>query len=70
MDAAMAALGAGGLKIGKGAPAPPAKAAKPLDLTLEQLIALKLPLAQRLDYEHFAVVRTKLHWSGAFIEKK
>ena len=31
---------------------------------------LKLPLAQRLDYEHFAVVREKLHWSGGFIEKR
>jgi NAD+ kinase len=25
---------------------------------------LKLPLAQRVDYSHFAVVRTKLNWSG------
>jgi len=25
---------------------------------------LKLPLAQRIDYSHFAVVRTKLQWSG------
>ena len=31
---------------------------------------LKLPLAQRPDYDHFAVVRTKLHWSGGFVEKK
>jgi NAD+ kinase len=27
-----------------------------------------LPLAQRLDYSHFAVVRTKLKWSGAAVE--
>jgi NAD+ kinase len=39
----------------------------PIEITIS---ALKLPLAQRLDYEHFAVVRTKLHWSGGFIEKK
>ena len=30
---------------------------------------LRLPLAQRADYSHFAVVRTKLNWSGAFTEK-
>jgi len=30
---------------------------------------LRLPLAQRADYSHFAVVRTKLNWSGAFAEK-
>ncbi len=29
----------------------------------------KLPLVQRADYSHFAVVRTKLNWSGAFAEK-
>lgn len=29
----------------------------------------RLPLAQRGDYSHFAVVRTKLNWSGAFAEK-
>ena len=28
-----------------------------------------LPLAQRLDYSHFAVVRAKLQWSGTAIEK-
>jgi NAD+ kinase len=27
---------------------------------------LKLPLIQRADYSHFAVVRTKLNWSGGF----
>lgn len=30
---------------------------------------VRLPLAQRPDYSHFAVVRTKLNWSGAFGEK-
>jgi NAD+ kinase len=30
---------------------------------------LRLPLVQRLDHAHFAVVRTKLHWSGGFVEK-
>jgi NAD+ kinase len=29
----------------------------------------RLPLAQRTDYEHFAVVRAKLKWSGGFAEK-
>ncbi|HVU34944.1 MAG TPA: NAD(+)/NADH kinase [Opitutaceae bacterium] len=30
---------------------------------------VRLPLAQRADYSHFSVVRTKLNWSGAFTEK-
>lgn len=30
---------------------------------------LRLPLAQQLDYSHFSVVRTKLKWSGGFVEK-
>lgn len=30
---------------------------------------LRLPLVQRLEHAHFAVVRTKLHWSGGFVEK-
>lgn len=42
-------------------------AGTPIEITMSPL---KLPLAQRLDYEHFAVVRTKLHWSGGFVEKK
>ena len=42
-------------------------AGTPIEITISPL---KLPLAQRLDYEHFAVVRTKLHWSGGFVEKK
>lgn len=29
-----------------------------------------LPLAQRLDYSHFAVLRTKLKWSGGFVEQR
>ncbi|HVS52170.1 MAG TPA: NAD(+)/NADH kinase [Opitutaceae bacterium] len=30
----------------------------------------RLPLAQRADYSHFAVVRTKLKWSGGVVDKK
>lgn len=30
----------------------------------------RLPLAQRADYSHFAVVRTKLKWSGGVVEKR
>ena len=30
----------------------------------------RLPLAQRADYSHFAVVRAKLKWSGGFVEKR
>ncbi|HEY0943976.1 MAG TPA: NAD(+)/NADH kinase [Opitutaceae bacterium] len=30
--------------------------------------SLRLPLMQRLDYSHFAVVRAKLKWSGGFTE--
>ena len=29
----------------------------------------RLPLAQRKDYSHFAVVRTKLKWSGGAAER-
>lgn len=32
--------------------------------------SLRLPLAQRPDYSHFAVVRTKLKWSGGAAEDK
>jgi NAD+ kinase len=42
-------------------------AGTPVEITISPL---KLPLAQRPDYDHFAVVRTKLHWSGGFVEKK
>jgi NAD+ kinase len=31
---------------------------------------LRLPLAQRTDYAHFSVVRTKLHWSGGLTESR
>ncbi len=30
----------------------------------------RLPLAQRLDYSHFSVVRTKLKWSGGLVDKR
>ncbi len=30
----------------------------------------RLPLAQTVDYSHFAVVRAKLKWSGGFSEKR
>jgi NAD+ kinase len=35
-----------------------------------KMAKLRLPLAQRADYSHFAVVRTKLKWSGGFVEKR
>jgi NAD+ kinase len=41
-------------------------ASSPLEITVSKL---RLPLAQRDDYSHFAVVRTKLKWSGGFVEK-
>jgi NAD+ kinase len=31
---------------------------------------LRLPLVQRANYSHFAVVRTKLKWSGGFVEQR
>lgn len=37
-----------------------------LDISVAKL---RLPLVQRANYSHFAVVRTKLNWSGAFTEK-
>ena len=33
------------------------------------MAAQRLPLAQRLGYSHFSVVRTKLKWSGGVIER-
>lgn len=39
----------------------------PVEITIAQR---RLPLAQRAGYEHFSVVRTKLKWSGGFVEKK
>lgn len=45
------------LKVGVGSP---------VEITISNL---KLPLAQRVDYSHFSVVRTKLSWSGALGEE-
>ena len=39
----------------------------PVEITIARR---RLPLAQRASYEHFSVVRTKLKWSGGFVEKK
>jgi NAD+ kinase len=39
----------------------------PVDISISQL---RLPLVQRTDYAHFAIMRTKLKWSGGFVEKK
>ncbi len=39
----------------------------PVEITIARR---RLPLAQRAGYEHFSVVRTKLKWSGGFVEKK
>jgi NAD+ kinase len=38
-------------------------ASSPVEISISRL---KLPLIQRIDYSHFAVVRTKLNWSGGF----
>jgi len=38
-------------------------ASSPVEISISPL---KLPLIQRADYSHFAVVRTKLNWSGGF----
>jgi NAD+ kinase len=45
------------LKVGVGSP---------IEITISKL---KLPLAQRVDYSHFSVVRAKLKWSGALGEE-
>jgi NAD+ kinase len=42
-------------------------AQSPVEISIAKL---RLPLAQRADYSHFAVVRTKLKWSGGFVEKR
>ncbi len=42
-------------------------ARSPVEITVAKL---RLPLAQRADYSHFSVVRTKLKWSGGFVEKR
>ena len=44
------------LKVGVGSP---------IEITISKL---KLHLAQRVDYSHFSVVRTKLKWSGGLID--
>ena len=41
-------------------------ARSPVEITIAKA---RLPLAQRADYSHFSVVRTKLKWSGGFVEK-
>ena len=41
-------------------------ARSPVEITVAKQ---RLPLAQRPGYSHFSVVRTKLKWSGGFIEK-
>lgn len=38
----------------------------PVEISIAKL---RLPLAQRPDYSHFSVVRTKLKWSGGFVER-
>lgn len=38
----------------------------PVEITISKQ---RLPLVQRLDYSHFAVVRTKLKWSGGYAER-
>jgi NAD+ kinase len=39
---------------------------RPIDISLSPL---RLPLIQRPDHSHFAVVRTKLKWSGGYAER-
>jgi NAD+ kinase len=39
----------------------------PVEISVSKL---RLPLVQRTDYAHFAVVRQKLKWSGGFVEKR
>jgi NAD+ kinase len=40
-------------------------AGSPVEISIAKL---KLPLAQRVDYSHFSVVRTKLNWSGGLVD--
>jgi NAD+ kinase len=40
-------------------------ARSPVEITIAKP---RLPLAQRANYSHFSVVRTKLKWSGGFVE--
>jgi NAD+ kinase len=44
-----------------------AGARSPVDISIAKV---RLPLAQRPDYSHFTVVRTKLKWSGGFADRK
>src|SRR3954471_8897671 len=39
----------------------------PVEISISKI---RLPLVQRADYAHFSVVRTKLKWSGGFVEKR
>lgn len=39
----------------------------PVEIAISKL---RLPLVQRTNYAHFAVVRAKLKWSGGFVENK
>jgi NAD+ kinase len=39
----------------------------PIEITIAKS---RLPLAQRTDYSHFSVVRTKLKWSGGLVDKR
>lgn len=41
-------------------------ARSPVEISVSKL---RLPLAQRFDYSHFSVVRTKLKWSGGFVDR-
>jgi len=41
-------------------------ARSPVEISIAKM---RLPLAQRENYSHFSVVRTKLKWSGGFVEK-
>ena len=38
----------------------------PIEITISKL---RLPLAQKTDYSHFSVVRTKLKWSGDLVDR-
>jgi NAD+ kinase len=42
-------------------------AQSPVEITVAKA---RIPLAQRADYSHFSVVRTKLKWSGGFVERR
>ena len=41
-------------------------ARSPVEISVSKL---RLPLAQRFDYSHFSVVRTKLKWSGGLVDR-